>query len=449
MTNNICKQTDNVTAFIQNELDAKEHARFSEHLKQCPACQERLSDYEKIVKRLKDAPDAKPRTDITARVMDHINAQPKRRVKPWGWIAAAAGIIIMLGAGLIIMHQRPIGQEQPIEHVRIAQAPVTITPEPEIARTPPEVIQALDWLALNQDKDGKWPIEKWQGNRQFEIAGSALSVMALAGVKQEQRTQYMPNIQKGIDYLLKQQSPQGRFGPASSVALYNHGIATVCLLEMYALLDDNKLETPIKSAIKYIERSQRSSGGWGYMDIADDAPNTAVTCWALQALLWTDALELGEVKLNLKKGFEWLAGVSDELGRPGYRAAGEFPYGPETLSVMAAFCYTYGGAKYLPNTAKYKRLMDVIYQGLLASEETDYYRDYFLVYLDHPSLDKMYADLVKDLNRKQANNDTLAGTWAATDQWGEVGGRVYSTALAALTLEANTRGPRLRNYLKD
>jgi hypothetical protein len=47
--------------------------------------------------------------------------------------------------------------------------------------------------------------------------------------------------------------------------------------------------------------------------------------------------------------------------------------------------------------------------------------------------------LARTLVDTQLTTGNLAGTWAPTDAWGGHGGRVYSTALAALSLEAYYR----------
>jgi hypothetical protein len=115
---------------------------------------------------------------------------------------------------------------------------------------------------------------------------------------------------------------------------------------------------------------------------------------------------------------------------------------------MAAFCYTYGGVKYLPEPEKYQCLLRNMPEQLLPPKDMNYYHLYFIAYLEYPEINKWHNDLTKTLIRNQSTANTLCGSWEANDQWGQVGGRIYSTALATLTLEANNRRLWLKNSFK-
>lgn len=423
MTNNTsCKHSENVTAYLQEEMEQNERDRFTEHLTNCTVCSKAFADYQRVLKELKEVPPEIPHSNIADKVLDKIQTRQKLGIRYIRWAATAAGILIIISALFIISRHGPDTQST--------------------------LAKGLEWIAQNQETTGKWSVEKWGGNRQYEVALSSLSIMALVGSNPGQREIYIKNIRKGVDYLLDQQVPEGRFGPLFNGALYNHGIATVCLLEVSALTKDERLERPIKSALNYIRQTQTPNGGWGYVTLPDEVPNTAASFWVLQALVWGKAMGFKDVAPALENGFQWLARISDEQGRPGYRTKNDFPYGAETLSAMAAFCYTYGGAKYLPEPEKYQCLLRNIPQQALPIKDMNYYHLYFISYLEYPEISKWHEDMNKMLVRNQSNTNTLCGSWEANDQWGQVGGRIYSTALATLTLEANNRRPWLRNCLK-
>ncbi|MBI4834199.1 MAG: zf-HC2 domain-containing protein [Planctomycetes bacterium] len=477
-----CKWQDEIIAYLQNELDEAPGISFEQHLKGCPDCSKRLDDYRQINQKLKCVPQDTVKGNIQEKVLAAIKSQPSTKPQlrrdnlthpvPSGHpsqegifpqvpskkrgfrgvfmfssissksstflrLVIAAGILLLLGAGIFIL-----SQSREIKPV-IQNTPACATADrPANSET---ITKALDWLANNQDETGKWPAEKWGGDKQYEIALTGLSIMALDGAEPNLRKRYVPNIDKGIKYLIDRQSADGSFGPKFTGTPYNHGIATVCLLENYALSKDNKLKAPVNGALNYISWTQKADGGWGYLASQDELPNTAVSFWSIHALLLANSMDFGDLTPSIKKGFEWLSGISDETGRPGYSKTSEFPYGAETLSAMTAFCYTYGGEKYLPDKEKYRKLFNYLSVETTASNEVNYYRSYFMSYVRHPSMDAWRNNLFATLSKTQCQADILTGSWDPSDKWGEVGGRVYTTALASLSLEATTRGERLKN----
>jgi hypothetical protein len=420
--NDNCKMAQDVMAYLQNELKPEESARFKTHLSSCSACAKILEDNKLLLQQLKDVPKEQPQSAIADKVLERIETQPSLRPRHFIWVSAAAGILIAVVGLIIIFHKS--------------------------SNSTPALGKALDWLTQNQEPTGKWSAEKWGGNRQYEVALSGLSIMALMGSGEKEWPKYNPNIQKGIEYLIDQQSADGRFGPFFNGSLYNHGIATVCMLEMTALNKESKWNNSINAALDYIKKSQTPSGGWGYLTLPNEAPNTAASFWVLQSLIWAKSMGFDNVTPYLEKGFQWLASISDDTGRPGYKLKGDFPYGSETLSAMAAFFYTYGGAKYLPESEKYQSLIKNIAKQVFPPNEINYYHLYFIAYLEYPETNKCYKEMANTLINSQSKDNLLAGSWESNDQWGQVGGRVYSTAFASLTLEANNRRMWLKSNLK-
>ena len=436
-----CNYNKDVLAYLQNELSPDEARQFKEHLDACSDCQRVLADYQRLLVRLRRvSPESiRGRGNLAERVLEEVNRrsirQPRYLLRT---IAAAAAVLVILGIGWwVIYHHSPA---------------TTLYP----TGTDETISKALDWLARNQDESGAWPVEKWGGQKQYEVALTGLSVMALAGSESDDTRKYLTNIRKGIKFIINQQSVDGQFGPRFSGTLYNHGIATACLLEVYALFKDKELKPPIREALRYLESTQTPNGGWGYL-LASEPPNSAVSFWALQSLLLAKGLGFAGSERNeskgldrsLERGFQWLVNISDESGRLGYRTIGEFPYGEETLSAMAVFCYTYGGARYLAEKEKYQNLLKGLSQKAALNNQTDYYRFYFMAYLEHPDLAEWHKRLAINLVKSQSRETALAGSWEVCDQWGKVGGRVYTTALAVLTLEISTRAPRLKNWLSQ
>lgn len=415
MTSNLqCNSVEHVTSYLLNQLQKSEAEQFEKHLSACSTCSKDLKDYQSIVEKLKQAPAADLSSDITLKVIQRIHNSKPNVLAP---ITAAAGIVLLVFTALIVF--KPAQQQMP-----------TV----DISKT---IEKGLDWLAQNQDSRGNWSAEKFNGDSQYDIALTSLSVMALAGHKDSYKDKYKDNVQKGIDYIIGVQSANGRFGKVFKGALYNHGIATACIMEIYSLTKDKNLVDPLKKSLDYIQKTQGSSGGWGYLNVESNQANTPVTFWMLKSLMWGKVLGFNEATESLDKGVKWLESVSDESGRPGYGSTGEFPYGSETLCAMSAFCHIYGG---FSKDDKYSKLVKRMIENMNADKKVDYYKSYFLAYLDRVVNEGYFSNVSQVLAEKQKQT----GSWDSIDQWSKTGGRIYSTALAALILEANSRSARLK-----
>ncbi len=69
----------------------------------------------------------------------------------------------------------------------------------------------------------------------------------------------------------------------------------------------------------------------------------------------------------------------------------------------------------------------------------DYYATLALHHFRHREWESWNNQLRDHLVRTQATEGHEAGSWHFSDQWGDVGGRVYTTAMCALTLEVYYR----------
>jgi hypothetical protein len=90
-----------------------------------------------------------------------------------------------------------------------------------------------------------------------------------------------------------------------------------------------------------------------------------------------------------------------------------------------------------------ERIENALIAGASADAKTDFYRTYFQASALREAEGVQPADSLGRLrqsltSRRQASGPNK-GSWDPRDQWGSVGGRIYSTALAALSLERETR----------
>lgn len=191
------------------------------------------------------------------------------------------------GTGLGFKMLPPVLQCRCSAHERLAKlAQHGGSPECEAA-----VGRALEWLKTKQNADGSWGSE-------FQGAMTGFALLCYLGrCVTPEDPQYGEMVRKGADFLIAQRKkhPLGMFSnqPLGHPMIYEHGIATYALGELYALsaLKGGKPSPALKEAfeegVKFIIGAQHNDGGWRY--IGEDFPRNSpsdlsVTGWQFQAL---------------------------------------------------------------------------------------------------------------------------------------------------------------------
>ena len=143
--------------------------------------------------------------------------------------------------------------------------------------------------------------------------------------------------------------------------------------------------------------------------------------------------------------------MTDDRGRVGYQRAGEFQSGTDALSSMGALCLLLGReARSVPPALRGRILDGVARTAARSPAGSDLYRDFFL----HSALEAFPAgrhgpwlgEARRVLAAAQVAEGPHRGSWEPSDSWGPAGGRVYSTAIGALILDARGRGRRLEEW---
>ncbi|MFN0057385.1 MAG: prenyltransferase/squalene oxidase repeat-containing protein, partial [Planctomycetota bacterium] len=314
--------------------------------------------------------------------------------------------------------------------------------------------RALDWLAKAQESAGNWSAARWGGQPSYDVGLTALAAMTfLNSTPTTNGAENGDVLRRALDYLLTKQASGGCFGPLFDGALYNHGIATVALLEAFGRGQRSELRGPIDGAIRFLLAKQSPQGGWGYLGVAGDAPNTALTCWPLQALVVGRALGWTELDEPIDRGLAYLERVTDRRGRVGYRAVGDFPYGSRGSSSMGAFCVLLAReARSIPTEIAEQ----ILAEGINANESRpgvrDLYGDFFLssalTALPAERGDQWPRAACMTLAKQQVTDGDQRGSWEPKDQWSLVGGRIYSTATATLILQSERRTMALAKWVR-
>jgi hypothetical protein len=165
---------------------------------------------------------------------------------------------------------------------------------------------ALRWFKKHQGPDGQWALETYQNNcteapkcepgqcpwgtvagANNGCTGYALLCYLGAGYDHRMPSKYRQTVQKGIDWLVAQQKPDGSFGRN-----YEQGIATMALAEAYAMTNDPALKDPAQRGVNVIMARQvktdandpYSALAWDYQAANLQRTDASVTGWCVMAL---------------------------------------------------------------------------------------------------------------------------------------------------------------------
>ena len=340
----------------------------------------------------------------------------------------------------------------------------------------PTLDRALDWLARHQDQDGRWDCDQFMkhdargepcdgaGNPVHDVGVTALALMAFLGDGHTMRQgRYRDTVRGAVRWLREQQDPNGRFGPAaSSDFIYDHAIAAYAMSEAYGLSQYSLLAPVAQRGIDYLQAHRNPYGAWRYQP-RDGDNDTSVTCWCIMALTsgrhWgltvdSNALAMATTFLDSCTTPDGRCGYS-RAGQPSARKVGDqetrFPAErTEALTaagLFARFC--------LGQDPKEKDCMRAAADRLVAQRpnwDTKagtidhyywYYGSYALFQIGGNAWREWSKALTPAVLKTQRTDGNANGSWDPIDAWGEDGGRVYSTAILALTLEAYFRYTRL------
>ena len=335
---------------------------------------------------------------------------------------------------------------------------------------------ALTWLVRHQDEDGRWDADGFMkhdangtpcdgaGNPVHDVGITALALLAFLGDGHTMRSgTHKDVVKKAVIWLRQQQGKNGLFGTnASHDFIYGHAIATYAMCEAYGLSKYRSLRKNAQMAINYLESHRNPYACWRYQP-RDNDNDISVTGWCIMAYKSAKDFGLDVNATALKTSANFLDELTDPVtGRTGYTRRGElssrhpgdhrtrFPIEKgEALTAVGLFCRFFLGQK--PKEVETMKLAaDTILQKPPVWDKqgsVDHYYWYYGTYALYQMGGKWWNQWQKKLTKSvvdtQRKDGNFKGSWDAAGVWGEDGGRVYSTAMLALTLEAYYRYTRL------
>lgn len=367
--------------------------------------------------------------------------------------------------------------------------------------------EGLAWLARHQGVEGDWSsaclgrgpqsrceqgVTPCDGQGQpFEAAQTGLGLLAFqaGGNYHFNGHMYSENVRRGLDWLVDHQDDEGALvgsqnkrrggfaGQYGATFMYEHGMATFALSEACALETaagrhpNEKYFAAAEKAVRFIERQQHSDGGWRYTTNRAERSDTSVSGWQVLAL--KSAREAGihiddQTVAHVTEFFETCENPS--TGRTGYTNAAqamteattgvgmlvhEFllkePDAPlvKKASEFLADMAEQRWAKQQPNASPVRTR-----ERLLGQNDVDYYLWYNCTLAMFQAGGKpwdRWNGLVRGrvIAEQDHGDGCIRGSWPANDgRYGREGGRIYTTALAVLTLEVYYRFAKQEHGIK-
>jgi hypothetical protein len=319
----------------------------------------------------------------------------------------------------------------------------------------------LKWLADNQTAGGNWDadahgagsVSRKEGNQDLGFVGrdadtgiTGLALLAfLANGNIWEQGEYADHVDRGLKWLISQQAANGSLSGAAGTndAVYCHAMATCALTEAYALRSSDSagewLREPVLRALQYTLQGRTADRGWRYVK---EEANGDMSIFGWQVMSLTNA-ELGgipipsDVRQDLVK-FLTQRSAGRQRGLAGYRLNDQ---PSPAMTAEALFCKQKLGMS-RDNPASTEAVNYLLRYPPHRTQLNYYYWYYATLALREYGGEpwERWNSALRDLLvQEQRQSGVNAGSWDPRDVWGVYGGRVYSTAMATLSLEVYYR----------
>lgn len=322
----------------------------------------------------------------------------------------------------------------------------------------------------------------------FDVGVTALALLAFLGHGHTHRhsdiAEYRDVVRRAGDWLMTQQVKSddpdldGLYGAPSATNeewVYNHAIATMAMAELLLMGRDRlRHRKSVDAATRWCLRAQNPGFGWKY-GIRTGSNDTSVTGWMVLALKTSRAcarlrllnLRPEDFETSFRDALAWFdAATSASSGITGYQTPGDegsrltkaypdaYPYSKDLscMTAVAVLCRIFAGTsprderirrgvahlrgetpEWRPPTGKRRSPINLY---------SWYYATYALYQVGGRAWDDWNSAMLDTLIPHQRVGDCADGSWDPIGEWGIAGGRVYATAIGAMTLEVYYRFAR-------
>jgi len=330
--------------------------------------------------------------------------------------------------------------------------------EPHVETLLPPILAGLRWLARVQEADGSWDAQKWEGSNPYRVGMTGLALLAFHGAGYtHRRGTFRTPVDRGLRWLARSQQADGRF-PWET--FYEQGIAAMAVTEAYGMTKDPRLRGMAQAAVNYIVKVQPAHGGFRYQGaVAKDQGDLSVTGWQIMALKSARLAGLDVPEEAIERSRAFLANSRRDYGASAY-LVGSKEDGSLAISAIGMLCRIFLAERGEYNdevmwTARFlhgkeTKNLEAVPGGASGQLVADLYYTYYSSLAMYQvggeywrAWKATYYQNLIDVQVHQmlgAGGRPVKGSWdPAKHRWGKQGGRVYTTAMAILCLEASFR----------
>jgi len=348
------------------------------------------------------------------------------------------------------------------------------------------VEDGLMWLANHQTPEGFWSCAAFDtecgkqgddvicdgtGQPAFDVGVTGLSLLAFLGAGYTHKEgKHKKTVKAGLRYLVDVQQRDGNFGlETNSQYTYDHMIATLAMVEAYALTKDYMFKKSAEKSLSYMYKIRNPGAAWRYAPFHPEMvthPNDmSVTGWAILVMTLAKEYDMELDETALEDSLLFLEEMTDPIsGRTGYYDMGGPPpreFGKddvwpsedtESMTAVGVLCRIFadpnlerpGNQEMVDKGVELISRLPPVWDDQDPGGRKDFYFWYYGTYALYQYGGKPWKDwertLVPNIADHQYKEGEQKGSWdPQVDPWGNAGGRVYSTALLVLCMEVFSR----------
>lgn len=141
------------------------------------------------------------------------------------------------------------------------------------------VLRALEWLRINQNKDGSW------GTHDKEAMAGLGILTFLAHGETTASEKYGQTVERAIRYLVARQNDKGAFDKIDTTAgTYTQAICVYAISEAYGMTRIPSLKSVMEKGVQLLINGQQSGGGYDYKFQKGKRRDTSLGGWCCQAM---------------------------------------------------------------------------------------------------------------------------------------------------------------------
>jgi hypothetical protein len=347
-------------------------------------------------------------------------AQTRRRFLRYCLLPAGAALGLMPGAsGQPGKDAGPLDSATPKTELKIVE------------QVNAAIDRGLEYIVSKQRKDGGW-----HNNN----AVNGLALLAFMGRGHVPgRGRYPDVLDRGKKFVLASENANIK-GYMSFGSMYEHGLATLAMAEMYGMDPDPELEEKLRRAVALIEKTQSPLGGWRYNPTPDNQ-DLSVSVMQIVALRAANNAEIPVNPKVVEKAIEYLRRCAHPAGGFGYEGPAQ---GPQTTAAGTLSMQLLG--KYDdPSVAKSMEVLRAYLKNTTKEQweasgvQYFYYFHYYAMQAHYQFGGKYWNDWhprVRDMLLEKQNRDGSWDVGPGTVEGGAVDpNKVYFTAMACLVLD--------------